>query len=114
MDVPELNRPFDSMYLGKRESGVGGSIMPGARLSVAPHANTRGSKGYGGLGPPPFDGEQDTALPKVPSPGPTVALNANMSGLWSSKRMVSDFLRKRRERTASGKTDGGSLGSAFL
>ena len=101
MDVPEYNRPFDSMYLGKGEADQFGC----ERLSVAPHANTRVSKGYGGLGPNPFDGDKDTALPHVSTPSPA---SAKMAGLWSSKRMVSDFLRNRRERTASRKTEEGS------
>ena len=63
MDVPAENRPFDSMYLGKREGGI-----PDTRLSVAPNPSgaTRGPKGYGGLGPSPF--QADTALPEVPTP----------------------------------------------
>jgi hypothetical protein len=97
MDVPEPNRPFDSMFLGK------GELDPTAtgRLSVAPNESQRGPGGYGGLGANPFDGERDTALPDIglretiPSGSSS---KSGLSGLWNSKRMVSDFLRKRRAK----------------
>ncbi|ETN40594.1 uncharacterized protein HMPREF1541_04871 [Cyphellophora europaea CBS 101466] len=95
MDVPEPNRPFDSMYLGKTAA----DDMASGRLSVAPRPSQRGPGGYGGLGANPFDGELDTALPdielkqKLPSGD---SGKGGFAGLWSSKRMVSDFLKKRR------------------
>lgn len=100
MDVPEPNRPFDSMYLGK------GDMDPTAngRLSVAAHSSQRGPGGYGGLDANPFDGERDTALPdidfedKLPSGSSS---KGGLAGLWNSKRMVSDFLKKRRVKSST-------------
>ncbi|KAK5096879.1 hypothetical protein LTS08_007369 [Lithohypha guttulata] len=124
MDTPELNRPFDSMYLGKRETGFPDSS---GRLSTT-QANTqtqshgynkrrsfeRGPGGYGGLGPSPFDGqtaarpegEEETALPHVPTPENQGRDNTKRLGKsMSTKRMVSNFLRSRRKAGNSGEDD---------
>lgn len=111
MDTPEVNRPFDSMYLGKRELGY--SDVAGGRLSVAHQAGAvlgydkrasfdRGPGGYGGLGPSPLEsGETDTALPHVPSPEYGLKHKASKLSLTlGSKRMVSNFLRSRRKATS--------------
>lgn len=109
MDTPEGNRPFDSMYLGKRELGF--HDTSGGRLSVATKQNSysynkqrgfdRGPGGYGGLGPSPFETpgreQEETALPHIPTPEDR-AKNSLKSGLsQGSKRMVSNFLRSRRK-----------------
>ena len=61
MDVPEPNRPFDSMFLGKQDLD-----FKNDRLSTAPNAANRKANGYGGLGPDPFDTDrEDTALPQM-------------------------------------------------
>jgi hypothetical protein len=104
MDVPEPNRPFDSMFLGKQDLSLGSE-----RLSTAVNAGPRRPKGYGGLGPNPFDGDrEDTALPQIRTSNGGNALandpRASEKGRagWSSTRMVSDFLKKRRQaRSAS-------------
>jgi hypothetical protein len=108
MDVPELNRPFDSMYLGKGDTAP----VASSRLSVAANGSQRGPGRYGGLGANPFDGERDTALPDIsfqehaPNGGSS---KGGFAGLWSSKRMVSDFLKKRRTKTSSDEpSNGGS------
>ena len=95
MDVPEPNRPFDSMYLGKQDINLNGD-----RLSTAPNPAHGRTKGYGGLGPNPF-GAEDTALPEIRSSTGENKLTGTQSteterAGWSSKRMVSDFLKKRR------------------
>lgn len=108
MDIPELNRPFDSMYLGKRE--VGFNDTTGGRLSVAKHTHTygcrkrrsfdRGPGGYGGLGPSPFDGQapEETALPQIPTPESQCKTSGKKIGAsLGTKRMVSNFLRSRRK-----------------
>jgi hypothetical protein len=106
MDVPESNRPFDSMFLGKQ------GINPGAeRLSTAPVGAMKRSKGYGGLGHNPFDSDKEnTALPKIQTPDGGIApsLTASDKGKagWSSKRMVSDFLKKRRLGRSSSSEEG--------
>lgn len=114
MDTPEGNRPFDSMYLGKRELGF--SDTSGGRLSVAnkqtiygcnkQRSFERGPGGYGGLGPPPFGtppkNEEETALPHLPTPESNRAKPAIKSGLsLGSKRIVSNFLRSRRKGNSS-------------
>ncbi|RMZ91210.1 hypothetical protein DV736_g1534, partial [Chaetothyriales sp. CBS 134916] len=94
MDVPPGNRPFDSVYLGKRNAGT----TSGARLSVAPNVGDADSRanGYGGLGRSPF--QADTALPTLANPNNE---SGKAKGIWSSKRMVSDFLKRRRGARSS-------------
>jgi hypothetical protein len=111
MDVPESNRPFDSTYLGKSESAAHGS-----RLSVAPPTTTSRPNGYGGFGSSPFDGEQDTALPDITLQQKSASGSSSkgaLGGIWNSKRMVSDFLRKRRLRTLSEEKTG-TASPAFI
>ena len=109
MEVPKPNRPFDSMFSGGGDLNVGND-----RLSTAPNAAGRESKGYGGLGPNPFEDNRDTALPQVRTPSAETALSGAVGsekskGGWSSKRMVSDFLKKRRlGRSTSTDDDGPS------
>lgn len=118
MDTPELNRPFDSMYLGKRE--VGFNDTTGGRLSVAKHAHTygyskrrsfdRGPGGYGGLGPSPLDGHtaEETALPQIPTPeSQRKTSGGKISASLGTKRLVSNFLRSRR-RGGNSTEDGSS------
>lgn len=108
MDVPDPNRPFDSMLLGKHHLSLGNG-----GLSTALNAATRRSKGYGGLGPSPFEEQEDTALPHLRTPNGDKALSGgdgsekNKSG-WSSKRMVSDFLKKRRFGRSSSTEESGT------
>ncbi|KAK5949415.1 hypothetical protein OHC33_009588 [Knufia fluminis] len=120
MDTPNLNRPFDSMYLGKRE--IGHQDTTGGRLSVAQAQQAqnhvlgydkrrsfeRGPGGYGGLGPSPFDGqtpvkqEEETALPHFPTPEDQLKHKSSKMGMsLGSKRMVSNFLRSRRKAVSS-------------
>ena len=108
-DVPELNRPFDGMFLGRQEVALGSG-----RPSTASNAASKRPKGYGGLGPSPFDGDRDdTALPQVRTPSWEKALivgNPEKSRFeWSSKRMVSDFLRKRRLGRSASTEDGSTV-----
>lgn len=110
MDTPELNRPFDSMYLGKREVGL--TDTTGGRLSVAHKPlDVRGPQGYGGLGPSPFEtprrDEEETALPHIPTPEEETkkqgAVKNDLRLKTGSKRMVSNFLKSRRLGRASDK-----------
>lgn len=116
MDTPEMNRPFDSIYLGKREMGFNDTA--GGRLSVA-RTNGQGQNasykaqascerdpgGYGGLGPSPFESqtptehEEDTALPHIPTPEDKQKMKVGgmLGATLSTKRMVSNFLRSRRK-----------------
>ncbi|KAH0846734.1 hypothetical protein AYO21_07897 [Fonsecaea monophora] len=98
MDVPPHNRPFDSMYLGKRTQGHP-DTFGNNRLSVAPRITLDGAgqELETGLG----DGNEGaTALPsRSYSVGKSAA---KVLGLLGSKRMVSNFLRSRRgERSTS-------------
>ncbi|KAK5065185.1 hypothetical protein LTR84_001021 [Exophiala bonariae] len=111
MDVPRHNRPFDSMYLGKRTPGHADTLGH-SRLSVAP----RESKSYGGLRRPPKN-IQDDALPIVTSSSTTVSRSASkIASLFSGRRMVSNFLRTRRiERSVSAdEKDTYAGGPAFI
>ena len=113
MDTPEGNRPFDSMYLGKRELGF--SDTSGGRLSVATKQQVygynkqrsfdRGPGGYGGLGPPPFGtppkSEDETALPHITTPETRAKATTKTSLTLGSKRIVSNFLRSRRKGNSS-------------
>lgn len=117
MDTPELNRPFDSMYLGKREVGL--SDASGGRLSVAHNQKLgydkrrsfeRGPGGYGGLGPSPFERtpsrrDSETALPHFPTPeqGKSTA-SGRIGASTATKRIVSNFLRSRRKDSSSGES----------
>ncbi|KEF61867.1 uncharacterized protein A1O9_03439 [Exophiala aquamarina CBS 119918] len=97
MDVPPHNRPFDSMYLGKRTPGHADTVG-NSRLSVAPRA----SKSYGGLRMAVVEIGGDTELAKTSSSS-SISRNASkVIGLFGSKRMVSNFLKSRRgERSIS-------------
>ncbi|OAP56912.1 hypothetical protein AYL99_09024 [Fonsecaea erecta] len=98
MDVPPHNRPFDSMYLGKRTSGHP-DIFGGNRLSVAPRT-TLDEPGLD-MQTDPGDGHEGTTAlpPRSYSVGKSAA---KVLGLLGSKRMVSNFLRSRRgERSTS-------------
>lgn len=90
MDVPPHNRPFDSMYLGKRTPGHG-DTLGNSRLSVAPRA----SKSYGGLRTAVEEIGGEPAL-AVTSSSSSISRNASkVLGLFGSKRMVSNFLKSR-------------------
>lgn len=95
MDTPNLNRPFDSIYLGKREGGFADSTN--GRLSTR---HIVGS--YGGLGPNPLVAPDKTgggtALPHFPTPeADERAKHSSRPGRsFGSKRIVSNFLRSRR------------------
>ena len=109
MDVPGHNRPFDSMYLGKRPTkDTEGAKGAASRLSVAPAGTLpsthRGPGGYGGLGTP------------SPIPTPTPEDIKVLGHKLSSRRMVSDFLKRLRgpgeDGGASADEDGmGAIGS---
>ncbi|KIV85122.1 hypothetical protein PV11_00857 [Exophiala sideris] len=98
MDVPLENRPFDSMFLGKRTHGLPDTIG-NSRLSVAQQVPNRSKDALGQEGYNP-----DIAEPKVPmAASSTVGRSASkVLGMLTSKRMVSNFLRSRRgERSTS-------------
>ena len=79
MDVPPHNRPFDSMYLGKRTLGHP-DIFGHNRLSVAQNGNNESSK----------ESDETTALP-------VRSVSAGKSGAAKfGRRMVSNFLKSRR------------------
>ena len=123
MDCPDHNRPFHSMYLGKGpnvmsfETG-GADKGPGGRLSVAPPGNLimipKGEKDYGGLGAlmetPTSLGSHAEELTSTPEE--VRGLSAKMS----SKRLVSDFLKRRIGRSGGSGSGAGSDGSgtAFI
>ncbi|KAL2426623.1 hypothetical protein ABEF95_010849 [Exophiala dermatitidis] len=99
MDVPPHNRPFDSMYLGKRTPGHPGTIG-NSRLSVAPCVppkpesdNVDEPTEYGATGAGTGPLETSTSSRNT----------SKVFGLFNSKRMVSNFLRSRRsEKSVSG------------
>ncbi|KAI1617588.1 hypothetical protein EDD36DRAFT_413305 [Exophiala viscosa] len=110
MDVPLENRPFDSMFLGKRTQGFPDTIG-NSRLSVAQQVpnlskDTLTQDGY----------KPNVAEPTIPrATSPAVGRSASrVLGMLTSKRMVSNFLRSRRgERSTSQQSlTGGS--PAFL
>ena len=85
MDVPPPNRPFDSMYLGKRMLGHPDALGDN-RLSVA-HHETKESLAQ--------TNERDTTA--LPSRSASAGKSATrMFGIRGSKRMVSNFLKSRR------------------
>ncbi|KAJ9612074.1 hypothetical protein H2200_003669 [Cladophialophora chaetospira] len=89
MDVPPHNRPFDSMYLGKRTFGHPDAFGTNSRLSVAPRISEDLNERNIGA-----EEDQTTALPsRSYSAGRSAA---KMFGLLGSKRMVSNFLKSRR------------------
>lgn len=95
MDVPTQNRPFDSMYLGKRTPGHA-DTLGNSRLSVAP----RKSKSYGAL-----QGEELGTLGDTQSSGYSTGLSSRtraaskVMGILGSNRIVSNFLKSRRARS---------------
>lgn len=94
MDVPTQNRPFDSMYLGKRTPGHA-DTLGNSRLSVAP----RKSKSYGAL-----QGDELGTFGDVQSSGYSTGLSSRtrtaskVMGILGSNRIVSNFLKSRRAR----------------
>ncbi|EXJ62926.1 hypothetical protein A1O7_03369 [Cladophialophora yegresii CBS 114405] len=108
MDVPPHNRPFDSMYLGKRTFGHPDTFGDN-RLSVAPRT--------------PEDVAQlrKETLPDGTDAVPSRSYSAGRSaakifGLLGSKRMVSNFLKSRRENrsTSVGEQNVADGGPAFI
>jgi len=103
VDILDENRPFDSKYLGTGYScGIDGKAD---RLNVArvAAANTGTPEYYGD------DEGGDRALPKIEGKGTN---NKNRT-IISSKRMVSNFLRSRKNDTsAQGQMDGEKSGSS--
>lgn len=110
MDIPEGNRPFDNMYLGKRELGFHDTSGDRPSVTMQHHPQDyarqrdldRGPRGYGGLGPSPLEtpkqSEEETALPHIPTPEEDRAKRGSKSGLsLGTRRMVSNFLRSRRK-----------------
>ena len=102
MDIPNGNRPFDSVYLGTEQlHGKGGKV---GRLSVAPGAAT-GTPGYSG----DDDESGETALPKIEEK----SASSESRKMMSSKRMVSNFLRSRRKNSpAKDEADATASGSS--
>ncbi|KIX97934.1 uncharacterized protein Z520_06012 [Fonsecaea multimorphosa CBS 102226] len=98
MDVPPHNRPFDSMYLGKRTPGHPDTFGSN-RLSVASRSKFDGA----GLDLQTDLGDGNEGATALPSQSYSVGKSAaRMLGLLGSKRMVSNFLRSRRgERSTS-------------
>ncbi|RVX69132.1 hypothetical protein B0A52_06845 [Exophiala mesophila] len=96
MDVPTQNRPFDSMYLGKRTPGHA-DTLGNSRLSVAP----RKSKSYGAL-----QWDEAGHFGDVQSSGHSAGIGSSsrtraaskVMGILGSNRIVSNFLKSRRER----------------
>jgi hypothetical protein len=127
MAVPEHNRPFDSMYLGKEDIGVQIGLAPG-RLSVAPTRTIVGENAnkspdlwqrMGTVHDGADEGQHssphsDTALPPIVS-GRGVSSKTAKSGMSAgSSRLVSNFLRNRRRgNAADGNATEGST-AAFL
>ena len=90
MDVPPQNRPFDSMYLGKRTPGHPDIYaFSNNRLSVAPRVSEKSSNS----GRRSVEEEPITSSVRTTSAGRGAA---SLLGLLGSKRMVSNFLRSRR------------------
>ena len=111
MDVPPLNRPFDSMYLGKRTPGHA-DTLGNSRLSVAPRA----SKSYSSLRIADEEIGGDTGL-TANSSSSLISRNASkVLGFFGSKRMVSNFLKSRREGGSLSPDERATLGGspAFL
>lgn len=98
MDVPPHNRPFDSMYLGKRTPGHP-DAFGNSRLSVAPHV----SPTHGGSRADVAQGSPNVETTALPSASSSAGTNTSkVLSLFSSKRMVSNFLKTRRgERSTS-------------
>jgi hypothetical protein len=86
MDVPPHNRPFDSTYLGKRTPGHP-DTMGAPRLSVARPL------------PEVPEGVDSSAVEATDPPSGTVPVGrsaSKVSGMFGSKRMVSNFLKSRK------------------
>ena len=87
MDIPPLNRPFDSMYLGKRTIGHP-DTFGNNRLSVSPE----------GLNESNYRVAEENKMTALPSSSFSAGKSATrMFGLLGSKRMVSNFLKSRRK-----------------
>lgn len=127
MTVPEHNRPFDSMYLGKEDIGAHIGLGPG-RLSVAPVRTIAGEHAsksaefwqrMGSLRIGADEGQQssphsDTALPRIAS-GQGVSGKISKFGISEgSSRLVSNFLKSRRRNNATDCSTTEESTAAFL
>ena len=127
MAVPEHNRPFDSIYLGKEDIGAQIGLGPG-RLSVAPtrtilgdHASepTEFWQQMGSLHDGADEGQHsspysDTALPRIVSKQEPSGKTSKFGMSVGSSRLVSNFLKSRhRNNTMDRSTTNGSS-AAFL
>ncbi|ETI23217.1 hypothetical protein G647_05015 [Cladophialophora carrionii CBS 160.54] len=108
MDVPPHNRPFDSMYLGKRTFGHPDTFGDN-RLSVAPRISEDVTEPNKELAPD----ETDAMPSRSYSAGRSAA---KMFGLLGSKRMVSNFLKSRRgdRSTSAGEQNVANGSPAFI
>ena len=127
MAVPEHNRPFDSIYLGKEDIGTQVGLGPG-RLSVAPGKVMLGEQSsrsaefwdqlgtvYDGAG----DGQRsspmsDTALPRIVSGQHTGSGKKGFDMSAGSRRLVSNFLKSRRKNNVADRSATEGSAAAFL
>jgi hypothetical protein len=127
MAVPEHNRPFDSMYLGKEDVEVQTGLGPG-RLSVAPMRTIVGENSsksadfwqrMGTLHDGADEGQysspySDTALPPIVN-GQEASSKTGKSGMSAgSSRLVSNFLKSRRRNNATDRNATEGSAAAFL
>ena len=127
MTVPEDNRPFDSIYLGKEDIGAQIGLGPG-RLSVAPtrtglgdHASdsTEFWQRMGSLHDGADEGQQsspysDTALPRILSKQEPSGKTSRFGMSVGSSRLVSNFLKSRRRNNTTDRSLTNGSSAAFL
>lgn len=127
MAVPEHNRPFDSMYLGKEDIGAQTGLGPG-RLSVAPTKTMIGEnpsksadfwQRMGTLNDGADESHNsspysDTALPPVVNVQDVSSRTAKSGMSAGSSRLVSNFLRSRRRGNATDRNATEGSTAAFL
>lgn len=127
MAVPEHNRPFDSMYLGKED--VSNQVGPGpGRLSVAQgkmvlsEQGNRSAEYWDQLGNPYHGASEpqkssplsDTALPRIVSEQHTGSGKKGFDMNAGSKRLVSNFLKSRRKNNVADRSTTEGSTAAFL
>lgn len=108
MDVPLQNRPFDSMYLGQRTPGHPDTVGDN-RLSVAPKVSLDWS------GSEVKETVRHTATETKTLPSGTSSMGRSASKVlevFRSKRMVSNFLKSRREDKGTSESGQGLVGSS--
>lgn len=126
MAVPEHNRPFDSMYLGKEDIGAQIGLGPG-RLSVAPRAmleerSNKSAEFWQRMGMTNDETEEspqsspysDTALPRIVNEKGLSAKTGKSGMSMGSSRLVSNFLRSRRKNSPTDRSITEGSDAAFL